>query len=95
VSVSLWKTRPLAWSSAFNGAKFSMIPLCATLARPAVCGWALDAEGAPWVAQRVWPIPTVAAIGSAASTASSSRILPLARRRSTCPPTTPATPAES
>ena len=29
------------------------------------CGWALTASGAPWVAQRVWPMPEVKPVGAA------------------------------
>ena len=36
-----------------------MIPLWTTAKRPSFerCGWAFSSVGAPWVAQRVWPIP--------------------------------------
>jgi len=42
---------------------FSMMPLWMTAMRPdwSVCGWALGVVGAPCVAQRVWPIPSVPA----------------------------------
>ena len=38
-----------------------MIPLWTTAIRPvqSVCGWAFTSLGAPWVAQRVCPIPRV------------------------------------
>ena len=36
-----------------------MMPLCTTTTSPALCGWALVSDGRPWVAQRVWPMPTV------------------------------------
>ena len=41
-----------------------MIPLWTTAIRPeaSVCGWALRSFGAPWVAQRVWPMPVVPVI---------------------------------
>ena len=41
--------------------EFSMMPLWMTAMRPdwSVCGWALGVVGAPWVAQRVWPMPRV------------------------------------
>src|SRR6185312_9847312 len=64
MSVSLANTRPAACSSAFSGAKFSMMPLWTSVTRPAVCGWALRSDGAPCVAQRVWPMPTTASSGA-------------------------------
>jgi hypothetical protein len=38
-----------------------MMPLWTTKIRlwQSVCGWALTNVGLPWVAQRVWPIPSV------------------------------------
>ena len=38
-----------------------MMPLCTMAMRPeqSVWGWALRSVGAPWVAQRVWPMPAV------------------------------------
>ena len=38
-----------------------MMPLCTTATVPvqSQCGWALCSTAAPWVAQRVWPIPAV------------------------------------
>ena len=38
-----------------------MMPLWTTAMRPvwSVCGWALGVVGAPWVAQRVCPMPSV------------------------------------
>ncbi len=53
---------PRSASSARSAAKFSMMPLWTTATRPALsrCGWALASVGAPWVAQRVWPMPVVA-----------------------------------
>ena len=50
---------PRASSSARSGAKFSMMPLWMTATVPvqSTCGWALRSLGAPWVAQRVWPMP--------------------------------------
>jgi hypothetical protein len=63
---------------------------------PAVaCGWALRSVGAPWVAQRVWPMPIVPASGSSQSRASRLFSLPSARRRSMWPSTSVAMPAES
>ena len=35
-----------------------MIPLWMRTMRPARCGWALVSDGRPWVAQRVWPMPS-------------------------------------
>ena len=54
--------RPSASSLARSSSAFSMMPLCTTAMRPAVsvCGWALTSLGSPWVAQRVWPMPSVA-----------------------------------
>ena len=40
-----------------------MMPLWTTATPPASCGWALSWVGAPWVAQRVWPMPVVPASG--------------------------------
>ncbi len=40
--------------------KFSMMPLWTTATGPALCGWALVTVAAPWVAQRVWPMPGLA-----------------------------------
>ncbi len=60
-SVSVSET--ITWSSASirarSAAKFSMIPLCTSAIRPEppLCGWALMSLGAPWVAQRVCPMP--------------------------------------
>ena len=38
-----------------------MMPLWTTAIFPlsAMWGWLFSSEGAPWVAQRVWPMPTV------------------------------------
>ena len=49
--------------SARSAAKFSMIPLWITATVPSAerCGWALRSVGPPCVAQRVCPIPIVAA----------------------------------
>ena len=61
VSVSLANSTPSLSSSARRAAKFSMMPLWTTATRPraSVCGWALTSVGAPWVAQRVWPMPVL------------------------------------
>ena len=61
MSVSDLKLCPRA-SSAFRMAfEFSMMPLWMTAIRPAwsVCGWAFGVVGAPCVAQRVCPMPSV------------------------------------
>ena len=59
------------------------------------CGWALFSVGLPCVAQRVWPMPIAPLSGAAASFASRFRSLPSARRRSSRPFSSVATPAES
>ena len=61
VSVSERRSWPPRSSSSRSGAKFSMMPLCTTATRPCWprCGWALTSLGAPWVAQRVCPMPVV------------------------------------
>jgi hypothetical protein len=43
---------------------------------PARCGWALVSVGAPWVAQRVWPMPVLPRIGSRTSRSESAMSLP-------------------
>ena len=72
-SVSVWEVSswPPVSSSARSAAKFSMMPLCTTARRPAqsVCGCAFGSVGGPWVAQRVWPRPTVPGIGGPCSSA--------------------------
>ena len=62
-----------------------MMPLCTTATRPARWGWAFFSTGGPWVAHRVWPMPTVPVSGWSASTASTPLIFPGARRRSSAP----------
>ena len=44
-----------------SSVKFSIVPLCTTATAPvqSTCGCALRSFGAPWVAQRVCPIPRV------------------------------------
>ena len=51
---------PCASSESLMAWAFSMIPLCTSAMRPvgSVWGWALTSLGTPWVAQRVWPMPT-------------------------------------
>ena len=74
-----------------------MIPLCTTATRPlaSVCGCALTSVAGPWVAHRVWPMPTLPAnrfgrrVGQVAHPAG-----PLAPTLTPVPPST-ASPAES
>ena len=79
MSVSLANTTPSAISFARSSSAFSTMPLWTTAIRPAasVCGWALRSLGSPWVAQRVWAIPTLPGPGSS----------PIAARRSSTRPT--------
>src|SRR5690242_10144254 len=98
VSVSERSSCPRASSSSRSDAKFSMIPLwmMATRESSSRCGCALRSFGAPCVAQRVWPMPTVLGdIGCSASTFSRFPSLPARLRVSRCPSETTATPAES
>ena len=84
-------------SSARSSSWFSMMPLW-TIAMPSLemCGWALRSLGTPWVAQRVWAMPSPPWVGSASSASSSLRTLPTVRRRFNLPlPLSTATPAES
>jgi hypothetical protein len=60
-----------------------------------VWGWAFSSEGLPWVAQRVWPIPTGPSIGRSRRILSRFRILPALRRTWSTPSAMTATPAES
>ena len=57
-----------------------MMPLWMTAIRPdwSVCGCAFGVVGAPWVAQRVWPMPTVPIGMPASSSCSSTESLPAA-----------------
>jgi hypothetical protein len=57
-----------------------MMPLWTTAMVPSMLlwGWAFSTEGAPWVAQRVCPMPTDPSIGSRTAL-SSTASLPLAR----------------
>ena len=92
----------ITWSSASirarSAAKFSMMPLCTSAIRPEppVCGCALTSLGAPWVAQRVCPMPVVEA-GSGRSAIAFSRLASLPARLlvTTAPSATTAIPAES
>ena len=60
VSVSDTSSTPSATSLARSSAAFSTMPLWTTATWPeaSVWGWALTSVGSPWVAQRVWPMPT-------------------------------------
>jgi hypothetical protein len=71
-----------------------MMPLCTTETPPETCGWAFLSEGAPCVAQRVWPMPMCPAMPRAAASFASSLTRPQLRIRSREPLIT-ATPAES
>ena len=65
-SVSVSNLRPRASIASRSSRKFSMMPLWTMATRPEACGWALVSLGWPWVAQRVWPMPTPAFSGSLA-----------------------------
>ena len=105
-SVSVSDTRPSSSESASirarSSAKFSMIPLCTSATRRPKprCGCALTSLGAPWVAQRVCPMPVVDA-GSGASAIAFSRLASLpaflatAMAQPVVASTTSAIPAES
>src|ERR1700723_1492000 len=74
-----------------------MMPLW-TMARPSceTCGWALRSLGTPWVAQRVWAMPTLPRVGCCSMASSRARTLPTARKRVRPPePLSTARPAES
>ena len=79
-------------------AEFSMMPLWMTAMRPdwSVCGWAFGVVGAPCVAQRVWPMPSVP-VGMSASElpAPAPTSLPAAFMTLRPVPLTTAMPAES
>ncbi len=70
VSVSLPNECPPSTSFFFRSAQFSRMPLCTTTMSPvqSTWGWALPELGAPWVAQRVWPMPEAARPGASAAT---------------------------
>ena len=74
-----------------------MIPLWTSAIRSwqSVWGWALISVGAPWVAQRVWPIPIVPAVGSDSTSASSSESRPGSLEIRSPRPLMMARPAES
>ena len=74
-----------------------MIPLWMTATRPlqSVCGWALPSVGRPWVAQRVWPIPSVPEGIPLSSSCSSMESLPAAFMILSPWPLTTAMPDES
>ena len=98
MSVSLTSSWPRDSSSVRSDAKFSMMPLWMTATVPvqSTCGWALRSLGAPWVAQRVWPMPVVAgAIGLSSSSASRLASLPAFFAVASFPSASIATPAES
>ena len=73
-----------------------MMPLWMIAKRPspAVWGCAFTSFGAPCVAHRVWPMPTVPETGLVSRSPASSSTLPSFFRTFTLPLTT-ATPAES
>ncbi len=61
------RCRPAPWAdsrpcarSASSSRKFSMMPLWTQQRVSVACGWALPSVGAPWVAQRVCPMPICA-----------------------------------
>ena len=95
LSVSVLNTWPSRSSSARSSTWFSMMPLCTIETSAVPCGCALPSVGAPCVAQRVWPMPVVPPSGRRSSTVPRWASLPSARRRSMCPLTRVATPAES
>ena len=74
-----------------------MMPLWMTAMRPdwSVWGWALGVVGAPCVAQRVWPMPTVPVGIRSLSSCSSTESLPAAFMILSPWPLTTAMPAES
>ena len=74
-----------------------MIPLWTTTSVPwqSVWGWAFSSDGRPWVAQRVWPMPSEPVSGRSPRTASSILIRPAARRTWSVPSWSTAMPAES
>ncbi len=78
---------PLATSSSLSCMKFSRTPLwaTATVSVQSVCGCAFSLQGAPWVAHRVWPIPTFPVSPCVPRPAMKSEILPFSFRTSTLP----------
>src|SRR5580700_5452254 len=97
VSVSVTNRTPSAVSWARSASAFSMMPLCTTATRccASVCGWALVSLGSPWVAQRVWPMPTVALVCFASSLSLRSWTRPADLVICSLPRYTTARPAES
>ncbi len=98
VSVSETSWWPSSSRRARRSSKFSMMPLCTIATRPVAprCGWALTSLGAPWVAQRVCPMPIVeGGSGSASTTFSRLASLPAFLRVTSAPSSTSAMPAES
>ena len=77
--------------------EFSMMPLWITAIRPlwSVCGWAFRVVGAPCVAQRVCPMPSVPAGIRSSSSCSSTLSLPAAFMTLRPSPFTTAIPDES
>ena len=96
VSVSEANSMPSAWRRERSAGAFSTMPLCTTAIEPSAltCGWALASVGAPWVAHRVCPMPSLPP-GRFGSTASSWASLPAALCTRTAPPETRPMPAES
>ena len=96
VSVSDTSSTPRSVSRCRSVAALSMIPLWTTATAPAasVWGWALTSLAGPWVAHRVWPMPTLPAnrLGSASVR---SRTRPARLATLTPLPASTATPAES
>ena len=74
-----------------------MMPLWTTAMRlaPSRWGWAFCSVGRPWVAQRVWPIPTVPDKGCWRRRPSSPESFPTLRRMENLFPSKTTTPAES
>ena len=76
-----------------------MMPLWMTATAPvqSMCGWALRSVGAPWVAQRVWPMPSGRPAGSGLLVERVSRLASLPARLVTdsLPSAAMAAPAES
>ena len=96
VSVSEANSTPSASRRPRSAGAFSTMPLCTTAIEPSalVCGWALASLGAPWVAHRVCPMPSLPP-SRFGRTASSWESLPAALWTRTVPPETSAMPAES
>ena len=74
-----------------------MMPLwiSASRRRPSSIGWALRSDGAPWVAQRVWPRPQLPGRSWSASLVTSRSSLPSALTVASSPSRGTTTPAES